>query len=93
MTNEMFSIMNELDTAADNMAVSLDTISYVLEGLDKAATEVKKGDGDSALRLVSKYGNYSRMLFLLLDQTQRMNKQACELISRAFEIDRKEVLA
>lgn len=90
INNSMFTALNDLDTATDNIAVSLDMLDLVLENLGKTAVGARKGDPAAAAHFLQRYDYFGRMLFLLLDQIQTQNLQSQDFLGQAWKAFHKE---
>lgn len=88
--NNLFTALNDLDTATDGIEISLDLLGFILENLDKAATGARKGDPDAATFFLHRYEYFGRMLFLILDQVKTQNTLAQDLLGQAWKAFRKE---
>lgn len=94
MNYKLWATCNDLDTVAMNQTATLDAFSYIMEGMDKAASEASRGGQEAAAAYLSQYTNFSRMLFMLLGVMEDQGKEAQRLIEQALDlINRPEAAA
>lgn len=86
MNYKLWNTCNDLDTVASNQEATLDTLSFIMENMDKAAVEASRGGQEAAAAFLNQYTNYSRMAFVILDVMQDQGKKAQNLIDQAFTL-------
>ena len=86
MNAKLWSICNDLETVAINHDTARETLGYILEGLDGAACEARKGGGEASAAFLNRYTYFAGMVYLILDMMLNQGEEAKALINRAFEI-------
>ena len=91
---DLFTPLNKLDTLADNLGVTLDTIALVLDNLSASATNAEKGDDFAkAVFFRNNFDSLSSMIYLLLTHADDMALQAKEAIDQLWKLREQEVQA
>lgn len=85
-TQDLFTPLNKLDTLADNLGVTLDTLALVLDNLSTAEAEAEKGDDFAkAIFFRNNFSSFTSMIYLLLTQADDMAMQAKEAIEQIWQ--------
>lgn len=88
---DLFTPLNKLDTLADNLGVTLDTIALVLDNISTSATEAeKKDDFAKTVFFKTSFTSYTSMIYLLLTQADDMIIQAKEAIDQLWKLREKQ---
>lgn len=89
-TQDLFTPLNSLDTLLDNLGVTFDTISLVMDNLSASATTAEKGDDFAkAVFFRNNFDSLSSMIYLLLTQADDMAIQAKGSLEQLWQYRRE----
>lgn len=83
--NPLFKVHNDMDGQLSKLSAWIQTLGFVLQGLDKEGTRGGKSEAH-AIAFIDRYPAYSEMLFLALSGLQDCKDALEKLSVREYEM-------